>query len=267
MESTATDRQIPNFIREKDIYKILDRYSQDMLSSIYQREPLSELKSYARLIGSRGGLSEAKYIENIVEDTLGVRKGTAAHFMRDIKGQVARVMNPKIEKALAERDDTKAFVYNTLKEMVDIPSFLANQIYPNVLGWRAVPILTNALGGIARQVPELGGTYGATTYIRGLVWAKQNYAQAAQELVQKGYVPGEWNRLGQKALSDGLRASGLANIPLSALEKLNKIGMALYTKSEELNRVSILGASKMMAYDIARNSSRAQESLKKLAAN
>jgi hypothetical protein len=263
MERTATDRQIPNFIREKDIYKILDRYSQDMLSSIYQREPLSELKSYARLIGSRGGLSEAKYIENIVEDTLGVRKGTAAHFMRDIKGQVARVMNPKIEKALAEGDDTKAFVYSTLKEMVDIPSFLASQIYPNVLGWRAVPILTNALGGIARQVPELGGTYGATTYIRGLVWAKQNYAQAAQELVQKGYVPGDWNRLGQKALSDGLRASGLANIPLSALEKLNKIGMALYTKSEELNRISILGTSKMMAYDIARNSSRAQESLKK----
>lgn len=263
MERVALDRPIPDFIREKDIYKILDRYSQDMLSNLYQRQSLSELKSYARVLRARGGTSEAQYIENIVEDTLGVRKGTVAHFMRDVKGQVARALNPKIDKAMAEGNDRAAFVYTTLKEMVDLPSFLANQIYPNLLGWRAVPILTNALGGIARAAPELGGAYGYTNYTRGITWATKNWSAGVKELVDKGYVPGQWTRSGQKALADGIRASGLVNVPLEALEKLNRVGMALYTKSEELNRLSLLGMSKMMANDLATGSAGAQKSLAK----
>jgi hypothetical protein len=261
MERVAIDRPIPDFIREKDIYKVLDRYSQDMLSNLYQRKELSELKSIARVLKARGGLSEAKYIENIVEDTIGVRKGTVAHFMRDIKGQVARTLNPKIDKALQEGNDTAAFIYTTLKEMVDLPSFLSNQIYPNLLGWRPVPILTNIAGGIARAAPELGGTYGYANYIRSLVWARQNWSNGLKELVDKGYVPGQWTRTGQKALADGIRASGLVNLPVSSLEKLNRVGMALYTKSEELNRVSLLGMSKMMADDLAKGSAMAQKSL------
>jgi hypothetical protein len=263
MERVAIDRPIPDFIREKNIYKILDRYSQDMLSSLYQRQPLSELRSIARIIRARGGLSEAKYIENIVEDTLGVRKGTLAHFMRDVKGQVARALNPKIEKALSQGNDKAAFVYSTIKEMVDLPSFLSNQIYPNLLGWRAVPVLTNVLGGVARAAPELGGTYGYANYVRGLVWARQNWSAGLKELVDKGYVPGQWTRTGQKALADGIRASGLVNIPVDAMDKLNRIGMSLYTKSEELNRVSLLGMSKMMAHDLTRGSAAAQKSLAK----
>lgn len=261
MERVAMERTIPDFIREKDIYKILDRYSQDMLSTLYQRKELAELNSIAEILDRRGGKSEAQYIRNVVEDTLGVRKGTVAHFMRDIKGQVARALNPKIEKALQEGNDTAAFVYTTMKEMVDIPSFLSNQIYPNLLGWRVVPVLTNALGGLARAAPELGGVYGYTNYTRGLVWARQNWSAGLKELVDKGYVPGQWSRSGQKALADGIRASGLVNVPMSALEKLNRVGMALYTKSEELNRISLLGMSKMMAHDLAQNVPGAQKSL------
>lgn len=261
MERVALDRPIPDFIREKDIYKVLDRYSQDMLSNLYQRKELAELRSIAKVLDDRGGKSEAQYINNIVEDVLGVRKGTVAHFMRDIKGQVARTLNPKIDKALAEGNDRAAFIYTTLKEMVDLPSFLSNQIYPNLLGWRVVPVLTNALGGLARAAPELGGVYGYTNYTRGLVWARQNWSAGLKELTDKGYVPGQWTRSGQKALADGIRASGLVNIPTEAMEKLNRVGMALYTKSEELNRVSLLGMSKMMAHDLATGVAGAQKSL------
>jgi len=263
MERVAIDRPIPNFVRERDIYKILDRYSQDMLSNLYQRQPLSELRSVARILRDRQAINEAQYIENIVEDTLGVRKGTAAHFMRDAKGQVARLLNPKIDDALAKGQDTKAFVYTTLKEMVDLPNFLSNQIYPNLLGWRAVPILTNAISGIARAAPELGGTYGYTTYARGLVWARQNWSNGAKELIDKGYVPGQWTRTGQKALSDGIRASGLVDLPVQGLEKLNALGMSLYTKSEELNRISLLGMAKMMTHDLGNGVASAQKALKR----
>lgn len=263
MERVATDRPIPRFIREKDIYKILDRYSQDMLSTLYQREPLRKLKSVADVIKARGGKQEAAYIERVIEDTLGTRKGTVAHFMRDVKGQVARTLNPKIEAARESGNTTAEFVYTTMKEMVDLPAFLSNQIYPNLLGWRPVPILTNLAGGLARAAPELGGTYGYATYIRSLVWARQNWSSGAKELIDKGYVPGQWSRTGQKALADGIRASGLVNLPVSALEKLNNVGMALYTKSEELNRISLLGMSKMMADDLAKGSAMAQKSLSK----
>jgi hypothetical protein len=263
MERVAIDRPIPDFIREKDIYKILDRYSQDMLSSLYQRQSLSELRSTARVLEARGGFSEAKYINTLVDDVLGVRKGTIAHFMRDAKGQVARLLNPKIDDAINNGQETKAFVYTTLKEMVDFPSFLANQIYPNLLGWRATPILTNALSGVARAAPELGGTYGYTTYARGLVWARQNWSSAGKELIEKGYVPGQWTRTGQRALADGMRASGLVNMPVRALEKLNAVGMSLYTKSEDLNRISLLGMAKMMTHDLAQGVTGAQKALKR----
>jgi hypothetical protein len=263
IERTATDFGIPNFIREKDIYKIMDRYSQDMLSYLYQREPLAELRSYARMIRARDGLSEAKYIETIVEDTLGVRKGTTAHFMRDAKGQIARLLNPAIEKAKAEGNQTAEFVYSSIKEMADLPSFLANQIYPNLLGWNPKAVLTNVLGSISRAAPELGGTYGYTNLARGLVWARQNWSNASKELVQKGYVPGEWTRTAQKALADGIRASSLVNIPLKTLEKINALGMWFYSKSEQLNRIVLLGMSKTMAYDLSLGRAAAQRSLSK----
>jgi hypothetical protein len=263
LERTAETGGIPDFIREKDIFHVLDRYSQDMLSNLYQREPLSNLAFTAKRLRALGANTEAKYIENIIEDTNGVRRGTVAHYMRDARAQITRAMDPLIDKAKAEGDETKVVVYSTIKEMGELPQFITKQIYPNVLGWRPVPIIQNALSGLARAAPEIGGVYGYTTYARGTTYAIQNWSNLVQELVAKGYTPGEWTRTGQKALADGIRASGVVDIPLKGLEYLNKIGMAVYEKSEQLNRACLLGMSKMMAYDLQRGIPAAQKALNK----
>lgn len=264
LERTApTGGGIPDFLLEKNLFKAADRYIYDMLSNIYQREPLRKMNYIADQLERVGDKFNAEYVRRVVEDTLGTRSGTAARFMRDAQVELARKFDPKIQAALERGDKTSAIMWGTLKEMGNLPAFLANQIYPNVLGWRATPILTNVISGIARGAPELGGAYGYANYTRGTVWALKNWAQAKQQLYAKGYVPSEWTEVSKRALSEGIRASFAVDIPLRALEAFNKVGMALFTKSEELNRVTILGMSKMMAYDLERGSAAAARSLSK----
>lgn len=263
MERTAEKGGIPDFIREKNIFKVLDRYSQDMLSTLYQREPLSRMKFIADRLDSLGAKNEAQYVRNIVEDTWGVRKGTVAHYMRDARSQIARTMDPRIDDAVKKGQTTRAFVLNSVKEMEELPGFLAKQIYPNVLGWRPVPILQNVFSGIARTAPELGTKYGYTTYVRGLVYALQNWATLNAEVKAVGLIPESFSRSGQRAISDGLRASGVVDTGLRGLDALGRLGMSLYEKSEQLNRISILGTAKMMAHDLTKNNSLAQEALTK----
>ena len=262
MERTAEKGGIPDFIREKNVFKVLDRYSQDMLSTLYQREPLSRMKFVADRLESLGAKNEAQYVRNIVEDTWGVRKGTVAHYMRDARSQIARKMDPLIDDAVKKGQTTRAFVLNSVKEMEELPGFLAKQIYPNVLGWRPVPIIQNVFSGIARTAPELGTKYGYTTYLRGLVYALQNWATLNAEVKAAGLIPESFSRSGQRAISDGLRSSGIVNTGLKGLDALSSLGMSLYEKSEQLNRISILGTAKMMASDLAKNSKLAQDSLK-----
>lgn len=263
MERTATMEGIPEFIREKNVFKVLDRYSQDMLSNLYQREPLSKLNFYADRIDKLGGTSEAQYIRNIVEDTLGVRKGTVAHFMRDARAEIARKLDPLIDKAVKEGDTNKAFILNSVKEMEQAPGFLASQIYPNVLGWRPVPVIQNLISGIARTAPELGTKYGYTTYVRGLVHTMTNLPSLVREVRATGLVPESFTRTGQRAIADGIRASRAVDTGLKGLDALSRLGMSLYELSENINRATILSMSRMMTYDLTRGSKLAKNALTK----
>jgi len=263
MERDAKLEGIPDFIKEKNIFKALDRYSQDMLSSLYQRDSLSKMKFYADRLDKLNAKNEAEYVRNIVEDTWGVRKGTVAHYMRDARAQIARALDPKIDEAIKRGNTTRAFILNSIKGMEDLPGFFAKQIYPNVLGWRPVPIIQNVFSGIARTAPELGTKYGYTTYIRGLTYALKNWAQVSAEIKATGLIPESFTRTGQRAIADGIRASKAVDTNLRGLDAISQWGMALYEKSEQLNRASILGIAKMMTYDLTRGNKLAQEALTK----
>lgn len=258
-----TGGKMPDFIREKNVFKIIDRYTNSMYSSLYQRDALSKLRYSADRIDKMGGKSEAQYIRNIIEDTLSVRKGTMASFMRDAKGQLARILDPKIEDAVRRGDKTDALIWNTMKYSAELPAYLARQIYPNVLGWRFAPIMDNMISGIARTAPELGTKYGYTTYLRGLAYGLLNWKNMEREIVQLGLVPREFSRAGHVAITEGIRASKLVNAPLEVIDMLGKLGMHIYEKSEHMNRISILGTAKMMAHDLVKSKALAAEALLK----
>lgn len=259
MQRTADAQAIPGFLREKNLFKMWDRYTQDMMSDLYLRNPLSKMRNVSARIRAAGGRAEAEYIDKMIADQMGTRPGTVNAFMKEVKAQLSRSLDPKIEKALAEGKENRAFVYNTLKEMGQFPAFLAKQIYPNVLGWRIAPILQNLSSGLARTAPELGGTYGMSAYLRGVAYGLKNWTKGSQELISKGYIPTEYSRVGQRAIAEGLRNSKAVDAGVKGLDALSELGMSVYAKSEHINRLSLLGTSKMMAHDLLASTPAAQK--------
>lgn len=258
--------EIPEFIREQNLYKIMDRYTYDVLTNLYQRTPLDKMKLVADKLDRIGADVDASYVRDIVTDTLGIRKGTAAEAYRNILVESSRSLDGLIEKYKA--DPIRRTALQTLKGVPLLPQFLSRQLYPNVLGWfRIRPIIQNLLSGLSRTAPELGGAYGMTTYMRGLVYGVANRASLIEKTKAMGYVPEEFIRQGERALADGIRASGIVAAPLEKLEGMAKMGMSVYQASETLNRISILGTAHMMAHDLAAGSRVAFSSLQRFPAS
>lgn len=252
---------LPGFIRETNLYNVMDKYSNDVLSSLYKRRGIDMLRKEAFKLHKLGADAEASYVEKLIQDTLGTRKGTAAAVMNSIKRDLAVGLDEKIRNA---KDPVTRGALELAKSTPDIISFLGRQIYPNVLGWmNPRPILQNALSGITRTAPELGGTYGYTTYLRGLGNAALNLEKLNKESQRLGLIPADFTRQGEQALAEGIRRSGVLDKSIGAYEKAAKYGMAIYQKSEELNRAAILGTAQMMASDLSRNSPSAIQALSK----
>lgn len=256
-----TGGEIPDFIREKNLYKIMDKYSYDVLSALYKRQGMDQLRVAAKKLRAVGADSEANYVENIIQDTLGTRARTAASLYSKLKTEMSR----KFDKLIAEADTPqKKLAYETAKATAELPQFMARFLYDNVLGMFAIrPVVQNLLSGFLTTAPEMGTKYGLATYVRGLVHAARNLPTLSAEMRNKGLIPDEFIRKGETAIADGIRASKIVSMPMEGYNKLAKMGMAFYQAAETLNRASIMGTGKMMAADLARGSKMAQDALKK----
>lgn len=253
--------QIPDFIREKNLYKVMDRYAKDVLDTLYKRRGLDALRVEMRKLKAAGADTAAKYIENVITDTLGSRKNTAARVFSNIKTEMARKLNHRIEKA----EGTEKLALRTAKELIHLPAYLNRSIYGNVLGWfNPRPIIQNLVSGIGRTAPELGNRYGAYTYMRGLASVVQQYRKTGKlssHTSKAGLTPAEFTRQGERALADGLRSTGLFARGADALEGASKVGMSLYRLSEDVNRAAIYETARVMARDLINGSKMAQQSL------
>ncbi len=259
----ARTGSIPDFVKEKNIFKALDRYTYDTLSNLYQRNTLSKLRNLSEKMEAVGARAETDYLKNLLQDITGVREGTVAAWQRDFNTQVSKKLDASIEQALKEGKNAKATALGSIKYMGDIPALMSRQIYPNVLGWNLRPIVQNMLSGVARLAPELGTKYGYSTYLRGTTYAVKNQAELSKDMIRLGLVPNAFTREGEQALAEGIMASKAGRMSADLLESSNKIGMSLFQGSEHLNRISVLGTAKMMANDIAKGSKLALDSLNK----
>lgn len=262
----ARTGSIPDFIKEKNVFKALDRYTYDTLSNLYQRNSLSKLRNLSDKMEAVNARAESEYLTNLLQDITGVREGTVAAWQRDFNTQVSKKLDTAIEKATKEGNKAKAVALGSIKYMGDIPALLSKQIYPNVLGWNLRPIVQNVLSGVARLAPELGTKYGYSTYLRGTTYAVKNQAELSKDLVRMGLVPNAFTREGEQALAEGIMASKAGRMSADVLEASNKIGMSMFQGSEHLNRISVLGTAKMMAHDISKGSKLALDSLSKFPA-
>lgn len=254
--------EIPNFLRETNLYKLARRYTDNTLRHLYLRNGIDKLRYQAKSLQKAGADADATYVNNLIRDILGVRKGTAAEAMLRTRINASRKLDSLIEKY--GKDSVRGHALTLVKSFPDMLSFTTRQIYPNVLGyWNLRAAIQNATSAITKVAPELGGAYGYTTTLRGAVYTLGNIRRLIQKAEQLGNVPAEFVRKGERAIAEGVARSAGVQLSRDALEAVGKAGMKLYQWVENFNRALALGVGEVMARDLARGSNLALGSLRK----
>lgn len=252
---------IPEFMREKNLYRLANKWSTNTLRHLYLRDNMNKLGSYAKRLKGAGAELEARYIENLLADINGVRKGTAADLTRNTINKWQRAVDKLEEKSSSK--STKA-VATALKTIPEITSDLGKQIYPNLLGLNPKSLVQNAMQPLLKTAPELGGKYGYETVLKGTLLTLKNFNKYVKRAEQLGLMPAEFTTKYSRAIADGIRRNSLYAIPSEQATKLGEVALYLYSKMDILNRAIALGTSDIMARDIAKGTPAVKAAFKKL---
>lgn len=254
--------EIPDFILQKNLYKLADSWSHNTYNHLYLRNALEKLGNEARKLKKLGAEVESDYISRIAQDSLGIRKGTAAEGFLQSKIGAHRKLDSLIDQH--GKSSPTGVALTAVKYTPEVLYGLMRNIYPNLLGYGNMYAATqNLVTGFTRLAPELGTRYGYATVLRGTVKALLNFREYYKLAEQMGNVPSDVLRKGEAALAEGLFRSKAFNLPKEGYQKLAQFGMKLFEGSEKLNRAMTIGVADMMAADIARGSPAAMGSLRR----
>ncbi len=252
--------QIPDWMREKNLYKLADRWSTNTLKHLYLRRDMDAMRSIAKRLKTARADLEVSYVENLLGDLNGIRKGTLAEKTR----QYGIAYQQKIDQ-LAERANGPVArgAIAVAKAIPTILSDINKQVYPNLLGLSPRALLTNATQTFSKTAPELGTRYGHSAIIRGAIDAALNWKTMGARLERQGFTPAEFVQKYRRAVSDGIRRGSLYSIPSETLSAMGNAAMFFYTKMDTINRAIATGTADIMAADLAKGSKLASESLRK----
>jgi hypothetical protein len=251
--------KLPDWMREKNLYKLADRWASQTLKHVYLRESLDKLRSIATRLEKAGAVVESKYVRNLLGDIQGVRASTVAE--RTLAGKVAwfRQMDQLGDSGKPGAEAVAAFG----KAIPELLNDLNRQIYPNLLGLSPRAVIMNATQTFAKTAPELGGAYGYGSIVRGAAYAVKNWRHMSRILAEQGLAPSEFTSKYRQAVQDGIQRSSLYAIPREVLQKAGDAAMYFYTKMDTINRSIAYGAAQVMAHDLSRGSAAAARSLRR----
>ena len=263
---TAFQREgnMPEILREKDVTKNFFRYVNGNLKGYYYRDFFEELNKNIAVLDALK-LKEASGVWNEYARQM---SGTPSDFMAMMEAKAGSLR--EFGKQLAA--DTNNPLVKKLGDAIQVvPDFIGwttAQIYPNMLGWRLDAPVRNLSQTILLTAPEIGGKYGYK--VVGKAWAQAIRAKASgvdieKFLESKGLRAGAYmGDNGLEAIQDGLKNMGLA---AKSIDKLGKIGMYLYGKSDDVNRFITWHAGQNIAEDmIAGKFNKLQTFLKRMPA-
>lgn len=254
------DGGIPDFLLEKNLYKLMRKYSDNTLKHVYLRQPIDRLALEAHKLEKLGDLTGAKYVRDTITGAMGgVRSGTLSAQWQHMNTQASAKL---IEMAnRVGKDTVRGQILMFTKQLPDLLLSLNHQIYPNALGWSPHAVIQNLTQSVAKLAPELGGRYGYTTLAQVAPKTALNIAKYTAEAQRLGMIPAEMSRNGQQALKEGIRRGALWNMTDATVEAAGKIGMAAFQKSEEFNRALVVSVADKMSKDLAAGNGAAMASL------
>lgn len=253
---------LPMWARETNLYRLGDKYATNTLRAMYLRQPLDQLRAVSNKLTSIGMDAESSYIDNLLADIQGVRKGTVAEGTM----RAYQALTNKLDD-LAERTDNPVAraTFKTLRGMPMLLDAAARNVYGNYLGLNARGLIQNSTQTITKTIPEFGNVYGNMLALRGGIWMKGTggLKRAEARLQQLGLAPSSYTQGGKPYLAEGLMRSRGYRAASKLNEGVVNAMMYAYQKMEIANRAVALSMSEMMADDLVRNSGRAVDVLRR----
>lgn len=258
----ARTGEIPDFILEKDLYKLADKYALNTLKHLYLRKPLELMGTEAKKLEAIGASSEAEYVRKMVQDAMGIRAGTAAEAFMRLKVNSGRTFDKLIEKAGGSQT-INGTILETAKHLPDMMYSVIRNMYPNILGyWNIRAAMQHTVTGLTRMAPELGGAYGYKNVVRSMFTTAANFSRNIHLAESLGNIPREFTRSGEQALAEGIMRSGAIKTTNDGYQKLARAGMALFQAGERWNRALVVGVADNMTKDLMRGSGEATQALR-----
>ena len=263
--STALGRRdaIPDFLREKNVFRLMDRYMTDTLKNVYMREPLDALTQKARILDKMKATTEAAYVRRYVADNLGMRSYSMARLGNQARIGFANAVDTALSKIVSNPEKRQKMV----AAVATLPELAANiqyNIYPNVLGLNPKSHIAQLTQVLFKTAPELGGTYGYQSAVKSYLTVAMKGKDLIQKVRQYGLEPAAFTKQDIDALAEGIEKSAIYNVPAKAVRGMAKVFMKTYSAMDTLNRAATVDMSERLVRDVASGDKAAMKAVSKM---
>lgn len=157
---------LPEFLLENDLRVAGANWVQSIYKQGFMGEELANLRRAADIAKSIGDNRAYRFLDNLIQDSLGVRAKSIAGRTRQMSTKLEVVVN-----AAADKSQTvlgKAF-WGTMKDAMNFFPTASMMPYANFLGMSPRALIMNMSQLPTLTVPELGGAVSPTSYFKSNV--------------------------------------------------------------------------------------------------
>jgi len=266
--STVFQRKdaIPDFLREKDIFKLMGRYSENILRNVYYRNTLKDMLVDAAYLDKIKAKPEAEFVRRFVADNLGIREFSMARLGNESRIALAKSLDAGLEKVITNPEERKKIV-DGLRLLPELGASLQHNIYPNVLALNPRSHLSQLTQVLFKNAPELGGVYGYETAVKSMMEVMLNWKKLGvrmEEVAERGLEPKSFLREASESLASSAEQTLLYNTPAKALRTMSDAAMWSYGKMNTLNIAVTRNMASRILDDITAGSSAAFKAVNKM---
>lgn len=272
LASTTLPRKgaIPDFLREKNLFKLMASYTEGTGRNFYLREPLSRIAQKAKTIAQiPGAEQEAKYLERFVQDNYGIRQWSMARIGNQARISFAKNMDTVLQNVIRDPERREGIVAG-LRFLPELAANLQYNIYPNVLALNPRAHLAQLTQVLFKTSPEIGGVYGYQLATKAMTKAMLNLATPAgrKEFFGRvktlGLEPSGFVREGREGLREGLEAAIGDSVPAKVLQATADAFMWSYGKMDTLNRAVTAEMAEQIVTDLRAGKASALRAVKRM---
>jgi hypothetical protein len=234
---------MPEFLKEKDIKRLANRWAQQTMRYAYLKDSLANLTQQAQFLRKAGAEDDAKKIERLHDEFLG-----QARFVAKATRQAATWLQTKALRIAARQDDgVSQRFFTNIAEAPDVFQNAILNVYPNFLGLSPRAVVQNLVGGLYMMIPEVGNIYGTRAVLPAYLRALKNVGSADywRALEKEGFIAPQWTTELKEAITSG-KAPGIIG---RGMDKAASVAMSAFEWSEKMNRAVAYETGRMIAKD------------------